>query len=151
MARSLFLFPSSRVHVARGGAEKGVERKRRDGARLGRNGVGVTEKRIREEYIFVGVYKRGLSEEDRRRRERGVWWGKKQKSSRSWSGPGWSQAIRDHPESRGVQLGSRQSGAVGMRPSERKTKQIFMPSPFACPLFTTLLLLFGPRSLCSSF
>lgn len=116
--------------------------------------VGEDEKTKRRR-VFVGVQERTLSEEDRRRRrERGGWWSKKQKSSRSWSGPGWSQAIRDHPESRGVQLGSRQSGAVGMRPSEEKNKTNFyaLPSPYpSLPIVPSSLLFGFLVRLCSSF
>ena len=115
--------------------------------------VGEDEKTKRRR-VFVGVQERTLSEEDRRRRrERGGWWGKKQKSSRSWSGPGWSQAIRDHPESRGVQLGSRQSGAVGMRPSEEKNKTNFyaLPPYPSLPIVPSSLLFGFLVRLCSSF
>ena len=98
-----------------------------------------------------------LGEDDRRvkeKRRRGArervgcrWWGKKQKSSRSWSGPGWSQAIRDHPESRGVQLGSRQSGAVGMRPSGEKNKTNFYALVLPSPFLSAFSFAFAPLSL----
>ena len=105
--------------------------------------------------LYLGEDDRRVKE--KRRRRRGArervgcrWWGKKQKSSRSWSGPGWSQAIRDHPESRGVQLGSRQSGAVGMRPSGEKNKTNFYALVLPSPFFSAFSFAFAPLSLCLS-
>ena len=105
--------------------------------------------------LYLGEDDRRVKE--KRRRRRGArervgcrWWGKKQKSSRSWNGPGWSQAIRDHPESRGVQLGSRQSGAVGMRPSGEKNKTNFYALVLPSPFFSAFSFAFAPLSLCLS-